>query len=313
MTDIRSAFSEALVAAAMADPRIVLLTSDHGYALFDAFRRERPQQYFNCGVAEQNMVGVAAGLAKLGYLPVVYGLAAFVPIRVLEQIKIDVCYEGLPVIFIGDGAGFVYGQLGTSHQSTEDIASTRAIPSLAILSPADRFEMAAAMALAFRLNAPVYLRMGKSDRGDVHTASFELGLGQLLRVRTGAGPLGIIATGSMVRTALDLEKYGVDAHIWSAPSLKPIDQKQLSEISALCNTVVTIEEHSTIGGLGSAVGDHMAESTRTRVCRIGVRDRFSNLCGTWDYLLREHGLDVESVARTVLGLGSFRDRDPTVA
>src|SRR5262252_9087896 len=157
---MRTAFSNALVQAALADPRIVLLTGDHGYALFDEFRAACPGQYINAGVAEQNMVGVAAGLAKGGLRPVVYGLSAFVPVRVLEQIKIDVCYEELPVVFIGDGAGVVYSALGTSHQSTEDIATLRALPHLGILSPADGQEMTTCMALALAAPGPVYLRMG---------------------------------------------------------------------------------------------------------------------------------------------------------
>ncbi len=122
---MRAAFSDCLVAAARRDSRVMLLTGDHGYALFDSLRRECPAHYFNAGIAEQNMVGVAAGMAKAGLRPICYGLSAFVPIRVLEQIKLDVCYENLPVIFIGDGAGVVYSSLGTSHQSTEDIAALR--------------------------------------------------------------------------------------------------------------------------------------------------------------------------------------------
>src|SRR5579884_965954 len=145
---MRNAFSETLVRAARSDRRVLLLTGDHGYALFDEFRRVCPGQYLNAGVAEQNMVGVAAGLAKGGFRPVVYGLSAFVPVRVLEQIKLDVCYENLPVLFVGDGAGVVYSTLGTSHQSTEDIAALRAVPDLAILSPADGPEMTACMDLA---------------------------------------------------------------------------------------------------------------------------------------------------------------------
>src|SRR5437588_8621157 len=165
---MRNAFAKMLVQAARTDPRILLLTGDHGYALFDEFRRRCPGQYLNAGVAEQNMVGVAAGLAKGGLRPVVYSLSAFVPVRVLEQIKIDVCYEELPVVFIGDGAGVVYSTLGTSHQSTEDVAALRALPHLAILSPADDLEMTACMELAFRREGPVYLRMGKADLGAVH-------------------------------------------------------------------------------------------------------------------------------------------------
>src|SRR5215475_8179187 len=138
---MRNAFSSALVAAARADERVLLLTGDHGYSLFDEFRRVCPDQYLNAGVAEQNMVGVAAGLAKSGLRPILYGLSAFVPVRVLEQIKLDIGYENLPVVMIGDAAGFVYGTLGASHHCTEDISALRAIPNVRILSPADAHEM----------------------------------------------------------------------------------------------------------------------------------------------------------------------------
>src|SRR4029079_14803844 len=137
---MRSAFSHALVRAALADKRVLLLTGDHGYTLFDEFRRECPAQYINAGVAEQNMVGVAAGLAKGGFRPIVYGLSAFVPMRVLEQIKLDVCYESLPIVCSADGAGVFYGQLAASHQCNEDIAALRALPNMRILSPADAHE-----------------------------------------------------------------------------------------------------------------------------------------------------------------------------
>src|SRR5829696_4605298 len=122
---MRAAFSRELVQAAVSDERLVLLTGDHGYALFDEFRKRCSGQYINCGVAEQNMVGVAAGLAKAGFRPVVYGLSAFVPMRVLEQIKMDICYQSLPVMLVGDGAGVVYSSLGASHQCAEDVAALR--------------------------------------------------------------------------------------------------------------------------------------------------------------------------------------------
>src|SRR5438094_102640 len=214
---MRNAFGRALVDAALQDDRVLLLTGDHGYALFDQFRAACPGQYINAGVAEQNMVGVAAGLAKGGFRPVVYGLSAFVPVRVLEQIKLDVCYEALPVIFIGDGAGVVYSQLGTSHQSTEDVAALRALPNVAILSPADAAEMTACVELALQAGGPVYLRMGKADRGPIHSALPKLHWGELCPLREGRGPLGWIATGSLVRTALDLAKRWPDSAVWSAP------------------------------------------------------------------------------------------------
>lgn len=296
---MRAAFSDALVAAALADPKILLLTGDHGYALFDAFRKARPDQYINCGIAEQNMVGVAAGLAKAGFKPIVYGLAAFVPVRVLEQIKIDVCYEKLPVILIGDGAGLVYSHLGTSHQSTEDIACTRAIPDLTILSPADRFEMTATMKLAFALNSPVYLRMGKSDRGDVHTKPLSLQTGEMVQVRQGKQRLALLATGSMVKTALELCDRGLDAEVWSVPCIKPLSLPQLADVAARVDGLITLEEHSIMGGLGACIAEETASLRPLPICRIGIRDRFSAYCGTWDYLLEEHQIDLSSVKKRV--------------
>lgn len=296
---MRNAFSDALVSAAKADPRVLLLTGDHGYALFDPFRKACPNQYINCGVAEQNMVGVAAGLAKAGFRPVVYGLAAFVPVRVLEQIKIDVCYENLPVILIGDGAGLVYSHLGTSHQSTEDIACTRAIPELMVLSPADRFEMTAAMELAFRSESPVYLRMGKSDRGDVHAGPVELASGEPLQVRQGKNHIAMLATGSMVRTALEVADQELDAHVWSVPSIKPLSAAAISEIAHEADCLITLEEHSVIGGLGAAIAEISSNPHPRPLCRIGIEDRFSSRCGTWDYLLTEHRIDTPSVKERI--------------
>lgn len=245
------------------------------------------------------MVGVAAGLAKAGFKPIVYGLAAFVPVRVLEQIKIDVCYENLPVILIGDGAGLVYSHLGTSHQSTEDIACTRAIPSLTVLSPVDRFEMTATMQLALQLTSPVYLRVGKSDRGDVHSGPIELQAGDLLPVGASGKRIALLATGSMVRTAMELVTQGLDADIWSVPSIKPLNQNRLRAIADRVDAVITLEEHSILGGLGACVAEELAAYRPLPVCRIGIEDRFSVYCGTWDYLLQEHKLDVTSVRARV--------------
>jgi len=296
---MRDAFSRCLVRAALADPRLVLLTGDHGYALFDEFRRDCPDQFINAGVAEQNMVGVAAGLAKGGFRPVVYGLSAFVPIRVLEQIKLDICSERLPVVFIGDGAGVVYGQLGSSHQCTEDIAALRALANMAILSPADAREMTACMKLAMEGLGPVYLRIGKCDLGAVHTASPMFDWGQFCSVSEGDGPLAWIATGSMVATALAAAEEWPGSAVWSVPCIKPLDTVQVAAICERHEAVIVLEEHSIYGGLGSAVAEIAAAAAPTWICRIGVEDRFSERCGSYAYLMREHGLDLVSVRQKV--------------
>ncbi|MBN9523038.1 transketolase [bacterium] len=296
---MRDAFSNALVRAARTDDRVLLLTGDHGYALFDGIRSACPDRYLNAGVAEQNMVGVAAGLAKGGFRPVVYGLGAFVPVRVLEQIKIDVCYENLPVVFVGDGAGFVYSHLGTSHQSTEDVAALRAVPELVILSPADAAEMTACFELALCLARPVYLRMGKADLGAVHATPPTIPLGGILPVRPGGGPVAWIATGSMVRTALAAAERWPGSAVYSAPCLKPLDADAVAAVCRRHRVVVTVEEHSVFGGLGGAVAEIAAERAPTWVCRVGVADRFSKYCGTYQYLLGEHGLDAAAVVERV--------------
>ena len=254
---MREAFSDTLVALAKADSNVLLLTGDHGYALFDVFRRECPNQFINAGIAEQNMVGMAAGLARAGFKPFVYGLAAFIPVRVLEQIKLDVAHDNLPVIFIGDGAGFVYSHLGTSHQSTEDIACTRAIPNLAIYSPADRFEVSACMNAAYNSGLASYIRMGKSDRGDVHKSKITTFSNLLLNVNQASDSrVVIMATGSMVKMALNLVNEGfIQESVWSVPTIKPVNVRQVIKICEANDLIITMEEHSVLGGLGSIIAE----------------------------------------------------------
>ena len=298
---MREAFSDALVKLALNDPKVLLLTGDHGYALFDEFRKCCPAQYINAGIAEQNMVGMAAGLARVGFRPFVYGLAAFIPIRTIEQIKIDIAHDNLPVVLLGDGAGLVYSHLGTSHQSTEDIACARVIPGIEVLSPSDRFEMTACMNYAYEGKGSVYLRIGKSDCGDVHLGPIgALKSGRLLRLREGRPDrLGLIATGSMVRTAVAIA-IDLDLSVWSAPVLKPLLAEEVQAAVRVSNGLITLEEHSVLGGLGAAISEITSEYQPTRVLRIGVQDRFSVHCGTYAYLIREHGLDIDTVRNRIL-------------
>jgi transketolase len=298
---LRTAFSDALVRLALANSKVLLLTGDHGYSLFNEFRKRCPDQYINAGIAEQNMVGIAAGLARVGFRPFVYSLAAFVPIRTVEQIKLDIAHDDLPVVLLGDGAGLVYSHLGTSHQSTEDISCTRAIPNLQVLSPADRHEMTAAIDYAYSTSGPVYLRMGKADLGDVHTGPIRsLEQGRLLKILDGrADRPGLIATGSMARSAVDIARK-LNLTVWSAPFLKPLDENAVSSAAREVNGLVTIEEHSVLGGLGAAVTEITSQHQPSRVLRIGVPDRFSKHCGTHAYLLLENGLDIDTMSKQIV-------------
>ena len=297
---MRSALSDALVSLGKKNPNILLLTGDHGYALFDDFRRECPKQYINAGIAEQNMVGVAAGLARSGFRPIVYGLSAFIPIRVLEQIKLDVAHDHLPVIFIGDGAGFVYSHLGTSHQSTEDIACSRVIPNLSVYSPADRFELKQCLSIAYQNNSAVYLRIGKADRGDIHQSLPNIKSGRLIKVRAAKKiKYSFIATGSMVRTAIDIADKLHNINVWSVPFIKPIDRSMVEKICHNSEAVVVFEEHSRFGGLGSLIAEISSESSPVKILYVAVNDRFSQKCGTYEYLLKEHGLDFDAVYKNI--------------
>ncbi len=300
---MRSVFATSILAAAQADAKVLLLTGDHGYALFDEFRKVRPNQFINAGIAEQNMVGVAAGLAKAGYKPIVYGLSAFVPVRVLEQIKMDVCYENLPVVFMGDGAGVVYSSLGSSHQSTEDIAVLRCIPNISILSPCDAQEMQYAMDQALRFESPQYVRMGKSDIGNVHTQPINVPVGDLVSVRAGEDKkITFVATGSMVKTAIILAGTAGDFSAWSVPSIKPINKTQVNALAQESEIIIVLEEHSVAGGLGSLIAEIVCETGGSKVIRLGVQNRFSKKCGSYEYLIKEHGLDVSSLLAQIENL-----------
>ena len=297
---MRKALSDLIVDAALSDPRVLLLTGDHGYALFDDLRAKAPDRFINCGVAEQNMVGVAAGLAKAGFRPLVYGLASFVPIRVLEQIKIDVCFEGLPVIFLGDGAGFVYSSLGSSHQSFEDVAALRAVPNITLYAPGDRFELDACFAAARALPGPAYIRLGKADLGDVHAAEVPAGDFSYPVIAQGRDNL-VLASGSMVsicKRAIENGRLPYD--LQSIAQLKPADTVHIVRLCQGRKRIVVAEEHSIYGGLGSLVAEAIAGKIVARFDRIGINDKFSGECGTYDHLLHYHGLDEASVRNVLL-------------
>ncbi len=303
---MRNSLSRNLISLAKAGTKnALLLTGDHGYALFDEFRKDCGSQYLNAGIAEQNMIGVGAGLSKTGFYPMMYGLSAFLPIRVLEQIKLDFCYENLPGLFLGDGAGVVYSALGASHQSTEDISALRAVPHIQIFSPADALEMDAVFEFIARRDAPVYLRVGKSDLETIHTTKPTITLGRPLNIRSGNGKIAFVATGSMVSVARRLaETQFKDAAVWSVPCLKPFDAEYFKSTFKDHQQIITLEEHSIQGGLGSIVCETIAEISGPRVHRLGINDRFSKFCGSYQYLIKEHGLDdatlIEKI-RKILG------------
>lgn len=300
---MRALLSELIAESAAAGPDTIVLSGDHGYALFDALRRRAPEQFVNVGVAEQGMVGLAAGLARVGFRPIVYGLAAFVPMRVLEQIKIDVCLSRLPVLFLGDGAGLVYSTLGASHQCAEDLACLRPLPHLQIFSPCDAEELRACYQEAAASLLPSYIRIGKSDRPAVNKAPLGTTRPHFVR-RAGRPENCLVATGSMVAPCAAIAET-LDLSCLSVPKIKPLDAGILETLAPFGRAIV-VEEHSRHGGLAAAILERTAEDgapPRIPLIRsIALKDRFSQLCGSYQYALSEHELDDVNLLRRVTAL-----------
>lgn len=299
---MRDVLSDLIVGAARNDDRFLVLSGDHGYTLFDAIRAERPDQFVNVGVAEQNMIGVSAGLAKVGFRPCVYGLSAFVPIRVLEQIKLDLCHSRLPVILLGDGAGLVYSTLGVSHQCGEDIACLRPLPHIAIYSPCDAMELAACWREARAADHPSYIRLGKADRPPVHAEPLtDTAPVFTHRPADRDGGVAIIATGSMVSPCTDFAKrHGVSCV--SVPRIKPFPDELVGMVCG-AGRVIVAEEHCGTGGLWTSVVEDWerrpdALAGRPWIHSLALTPSFTMSCGSYQHALGEHHMaDEELVAR----------------
>ena len=295
---MRELLSKLICDSAKEDPNFIALSGDHGYALFDAIRRERPNQFLNAGVAEQAMIGCAAGLCRVGFKPLIYGLAAFVPIRVLEQIKLDLCLSKLNVTILGDGAGLVYTTLGASHNSAEDLAALRALPHLKIFSPCDAEELDICYQEAQDYDGPAYIRIGKGDRPKVHTEKLSSTRPHVL-VASANSKACIISTGSMVSVAVTLAKKFEIAAI-SVPRIKPFDE-EIGALASSYGTAFVIEEHSRFGGLSSSLAEYFCERAgrHPRIRTLSLEDKFAHFCGSYQYALSEHGMSDEQISTRI--------------
>lgn len=300
---MRSTLAQILIETAATDEHFMVLSGDHGYALFDGLRAAHPDQFLNVGIAEQSMIGLAAGLAKTGYRPCVYGLAAFVPMRVLEQIKLDLCHTRLPVILLGDGAGLVYSTLGVSHQCGEDIACLRPLPGMSLYSPCDESELKACWQEARVTEHPSYIRLGKSDRASVHATPLNSSEPVWTHASDNRTPSPlIVATGSMTSPAtVFARKHGVAC--LSVPRIKPLPKTLLVAIRASSKTII-LEEHVAAGGLFSAVAECLVASGQAQgpksVQHMGLLSRFTETAGSYENALSEHSLDEATLTHRLL-------------
>jgi transketolase len=302
---MRNAFARELTRLADSDPRVVLLMGDIGNRLFDDFKARFPERFFNCGIAEANMMSVAAGMALCNLRPVVYTIVPFVTARCLEQIRVDVCYHRAPVVIVGVGGGLSYASLGATHHACDDLALLRVLPGIKIVCPGDPTEVRLALQAALAQDDPVYLRLGKKGEPVVHREEprFEIGRGIVLRAGTG---ITLLSTGNLLPTAVDvadrLEAEGLTVRLVSFHTVKPLDEALLQDSFADGVLVVTLEEHSVIGGLGGAVAEWLSEQSpqRARLLRIGTPDRFFHESGGQSYARQRLGLDAEAIARRIL-------------
>ncbi|WP_433825615.1 transketolase family protein [Actinoplanes sp. CA-015351] len=297
---MRNRFFSGLLTAALVDPDLVLITADLGFGAVDDFAAARPAQFVNCGVAEQNMAGLAAGIALGGGRVFTYSIANFPTLRCLEQIRNDICYHHADVTVVAVGGGLAYGALGMSHHATEDLAIMRALPGMAVAAPGDPAEVDAVLDDLLTSGGPAYLRLGKTGERTVHTAGVSAPRGASIFARdNGENRVLLCSTGAILdEVSVAADDLGADVR--SFPWLDPFDAAAIRDAAATYRLIVTVEEHSIVGGLGSAVAEVLAESAAgTPLLRIALPNQSSSVVGDQQFLRTAFELDAESISRRV--------------
>ena len=301
---MRNAFTESLCEIARQNEKVFLLVADIGNITFDLFRKDFPDRFLNVGVAEANMVGVAAGLALSGKIPFVYTIASFLTMRAFEQIRNDVCYQNLNVKIVGVGGGVAYSTLGPTHHALEDISMFRAVPNMTIVSPADPVEARKVSQVAVKTMGPMYIRLAKAGEPVLNTKPYDFRIGRAVTLREG-NDTTFITTGAITKKALlaaeSLSREGIQARVLNMHTLKPLDREVILRAAAETKAILTVEEHSLYGGLGSAVAEVLAEEASQKIPfkRMALPDLFSHDFGSQDYLTDTLGLSVNSMVTTM--------------
>ncbi len=302
---MRNAFAKAINELGDIYPELIMLAGDIGNRLFDEFKVKYPSRFYNCGVAEANMTGVASGLAASGLRPITYTITPFNTVRCLEQIRLDICYPNLPVIVVGTGSGLSYAGLGATHHSMEDIALLRTLPNMHVVCPADPVEVRLAVKDALRLGRPTYIRLGKKGEPVIHQSEpdFEIGRGIILRDGFDVAILGVGNTLALALNCADeLQQKGVSTKVISLHTVKPLDDLLLQTLFAEQKLVVVLEEHGLIGGAGSAVLE-WGNTNRVdlgKLIRLGGPDRFLFACGDQSEARALLGLTPEQISQQIL-------------
>lgn len=304
---MRAAFISTLIDLSREDECIFLLVGDVGYRLVEPYAQEFPRRFVNIGIAEQNMIGIAAGLALSGKTVFIYSIANFPTLRCVEQIRNDVCYHNGNVKIVAGGGGLVYGALGTTHHVTEDLAIMRALPNMTVVAPGDPIEAALATRAVAQFDGPCYLRLGKAEEPTVHQTTPDFQIGKAIMIQEGTD-VTLIATGGMLHTTVQAAKIlsgqAIQARVMSIHTIKPLDTTAILAAVRETGTIITIEEHNVIGGLGSAVAEVVAESGNLPATfkRLGIEDTFCSHVGNQEYLRESYSLSAGSIATIVKSL-----------
>jgi transketolase len=301
---MRGAFFSALLELAEKDERVNLVVGDLGFGVVEEFARRFPKRFLNAGVAEQNMTGIAAGMALSGKIVFTYSIANFPILRCLEQVRNDVCYHNANVKIVAVGGGLAYGALGATHHATEDLAILRSLPQIVVVAPGDPVETEAATRAVTAHAGPCYLRLGRAGEANVHRTQIDFVLGKAIEIRQGRD-VTLISTGGMLGTAMQvvdlLGEAGMQTRLLSMHTVRPLDTAAIER--AVCETgaVFTLEEHSVVGGLGGAVAEFLAENREVPVVfkRFGLPSEFSCFVGSQEYMRARHGLSAAAVAQGI--------------
>mgnify|MGYP001614220309 CR=1 FL=1 len=305
---MRNAFSKTLTKLANKNKNLILLTGDLGYTVFEDFLKTHPKRFVNMGVAEANMMGVACGLSLQGFVPVVYSIATFATMRGFEQIRTDICVHNANVKIVGTGGGLSYGHAGSTHHALEDIAIMRSLPNMTVICPSDPLQTEMATEQMIIHKGPVYLRLGKRGEPVIYKkpAKFKIGKGIVLREGKKAA---IIASGNLVHNALltskILEGYGINLTVIDMHTVKPLDKKLILQLVKSHELICTLEEHSIIGGLGSAVAEVIAENPIKKNLyfhRFGIPDIFIERAGSQEFLRKKYNLTPKKISGKIIKL-----------
>lgn len=300
---MRTTFINKLTEFARNDKDVYLITSDTGLGVFEEFKKEFPERYINVGIAEAAMIGMAAGLVLSGKKVFCYAISTFITMRCFEQVRVDLCYQNLPVKLIGVGGGLTYGAAGSTHHTIEDIAVMSSLPNMKVICPGDPFEVEKAMYDMMQFDSPCYLRIGKSGEKLINDTSTEFKTGKGTVINQGSD-IAIISTGNMLEVAVEaaqkLQDKGINPEVISMHTIKPVDRELIINTAKKCKNIVSIEEHNIIGGLGSTLSSVITdEELDVKLLKFGIPDAFVTCVGDQDYLRECYGLTVENISSKI--------------